>query len=343
MSTDRQNSNAQFPSDTELSTTVSTNLFLSLEKWAKRGGENYCTEGLVYLLRLMLQEHPNEAKQLIFFLTGDLIGSNEDAANDIYIDTHINAEKGGRPDIEIRYKTRIAWIEVKVDASVTEGQLKKYREELNSRTNQGRLILLWRGGDKLTEDNQPDIKRRWIELSEKLRECRCRIKSHSSKTKIILDDYLYFLGNKQMALNLVRPHIADSIQNVATLLQLIKESLIQSNCRPDQANDDNSLGYFVYKNENLIGWIGFDLREPRYLYYTTHYHKIKIDMDKARTIRVEGEMLFSEFKESKYWALCIDLDHPDCFPTQSPQEQVDWLKATLLDKCVEVAEKIIIK
>ena len=128
----------------------------------------------------------------------------------------------GRPGIEIVSGPKTATIEVNVDSKVEATQLKRYRNRLEGKPGETRLILLRGGNDKLQPDNLPDCNFRWPDLGLRLRGTSESLLGHFSKTSVLLEDYLTFLGTKQMSLEAVSISPSRSISDVATILTQLK-------------------------------------------------------------------------------------------------------------------------
>lgn len=111
--------------------TPGPNLFHRLHKWAHRQDENFLTESLAVVLEQLLVLAPAVGTRLIRDLTGGFIDLPPEDASAIEIQTQVEAA-AGRPDLEIRTSTRLAWIEVKTESELRTGQLEGYRVMLNA-------------------------------------------------------------------------------------------------------------------------------------------------------------------------------------------------------------------
>jgi hypothetical protein len=198
------------------------NLFGSLYKWAKRQDENYCTEGLIYLLRLLLAESPDRSLSVIRLLTNGLIGQAPDLPTAIQVLGQVVSNLK-RPDLQISCGKKLAWVEVKVDSPVADGQLASYHRELQGRDCESTLALLWRGGEPLPADNQPDHYVRWIEISECLKSLVVSGQPAAPRYELLAPDYLAFLESRQLAMSPISPNVAHSIQDVGSLLRIAND------------------------------------------------------------------------------------------------------------------------
>jgi len=107
------------------------NLFLTLSKYGSREAEDYLTESFVLLIKNILEHRPAVGLGLlnnICGLTGNALFDNPDL---IAVSTQVIVDQG-RPDIEIRAGTEtLAYIEIKHDAALGEGQLEYYKKKLD--------------------------------------------------------------------------------------------------------------------------------------------------------------------------------------------------------------------
>lgn len=300
-------------------------LFSSLHIWARHQDENFCTEGLIYLLRLMLKDAPTQALEIISWLTDGLIGSDT-TANSIRISGQVTSDEG-RPDIEITAPNKTAWIEVKVDSKVGSTQLQRYRRELYKKPGEVRLVLLSRSTEQLAPENRPDRSRRWIDLSVVLQKSS-RDSIVPTKASIVLEDYLEFLGTRQMKLNRIGETASRSISEVATLLSQLKLACSSAGveCRATFSKD--CMGYSLGTSP-CLGWIGFNFTDPQWLFFTTNGSK-----DEARIVpelMIECPLVGS-YVDGKHWMNLLDLVSCTDYLDAPAADQVEYLRRHLIDE-----------
>ena len=300
-------------------------LFSSLHVWARYQDENYCTEGLIYLLRLMLKEAPSQALQIIGWLTDGLIGSDT-SANSIRISGQVTSDEG-RPDIEITSPSKTAWIEVKVDSKVGLNQLERYRRDLYKKTGEVRLILLSRSTEILASENQPDISRRWLDLSTILT-VALRSMQTPTKVSILLEDYLVFLGTRQMKLNRISETAAHSISEVATILSQLELACSTAGISFRFSAKRTWLG-FSLGSSTCLGWIGFNIADPQWLFFTTENSpdEARIVLELTHQCQLPGGSV-----DGKHWTNSIDLVNCTDYLSASAADQVDYLKRHLIEE-----------
>jgi len=101
-------------------------------------------------------------------LTGGRFPNSPAALLEVQITTQDVTQKG-TPDISIEARDFLAYIEVKVDASLGHKQLSRYREALlKSGRSQTSLTLLNRYPHPLPESERPDTEIRWFHIAQQL-------------------------------------------------------------------------------------------------------------------------------------------------------------------------------
>ncbi len=121
------------------------NLFSTLEHYGHRAPENYLTESLVYLLKLLLARKPVFAAKVLSTMLGIESKFIIEKQDTIVIETQMSTPIG-TPDIVIQLDSDyIAYIEAKHDSPLGENQLERYQQHLHSLpTKQKQLVLLCR-------------------------------------------------------------------------------------------------------------------------------------------------------------------------------------------------------
>jgi len=142
-----------------------------------------------------------------------------------------------------------------------------------------------------------------------------------------------------MALNSVSPDIVRSVQDVGSLLLLIKEMLTRSSLDPKFCGKDFYLGYSLSQNGRCLGSIGINLHDPQWVFYTTDGIKINSAAAKEVVLPLSD---FHEYGKSSYWTFTVDLTEAEGLFNKSVKEQIVWLKTELLDKCLAVAQVIVL-
>ena len=120
------------------------NLFSALGQLASRQDENYLTESLVYVVKLLLSRRPAAGLAVVNSVCGSPSNSLFTDPKQVLISTQVSTEEG-RPDIEVQAADAQVYIEVKHDSPLGLGQLESYLTELQKMDEkQTRLVLLTR-------------------------------------------------------------------------------------------------------------------------------------------------------------------------------------------------------
>jgi hypothetical protein len=201
------------------------NLLLSLHKWSRRQNENFHTEAFVHLLRHLLKYDSKFAVNLLRRLTGELLDLKPEDAHLVTLTTQIEISTG-KPDIEIKTKDHLIYIEVKVEAGLGDRQLKRYRIDLQKKSafKSKSLILLTRYPFVFKEDDEkPDLIIYWYEIAEWLEsELKEGVVEHSSGSYVI-GQFLEFLQARGMTIEQVGQELIskDFIQGLQSLNNLM--------------------------------------------------------------------------------------------------------------------------
>lgn len=122
---------------------MTPNVFSSLARYSGYAEENYLTETLVFVVKLLLEREP----PLGLELTNLLACQDEPwftSASSVQITTQVSTE-AGTPDIELRQDGVLIYVEVKHDAPLGLDQLERYKQQLDASQIEKRdLVLLSR-------------------------------------------------------------------------------------------------------------------------------------------------------------------------------------------------------
>jgi len=131
---------------------MASNLFSSLAKYASLQEENFLSESLVLLLRIILEREKEHGLDLLSNLCGVKKKEWFCKPLDIELSTQFSIQEG-RPDIVIRDGNKsIVFIEVKHDSGLGDVQLERYSDHLtNSPILNKRLVLLTRSKSSIQE------------------------------------------------------------------------------------------------------------------------------------------------------------------------------------------------
>jgi hypothetical protein len=308
-------------------------LFASLHRWARGQDENFCTEGLIHLLRRYLEESPVKAMVIVRYLTSGLIGGSGERPETVTIHGQVVSD-GKRPDIEIACGSALAWVEVKVDAPVGKNQLQNYKTIIPQRSSRYVVNLLWRGGEPLGDQNSPDNYLLWMDLAELLRRVASELNGLSAR--ILTEDYLRFLRLRSLAMSPVSSSIVKSLVDVESLIRLVQETTGRKSIA---WTSDHFLGCPVKVADVRVGWLGFNFTDPQWLFFTTDGHdpNRQVNLNAARELAEQniGGVI------GKHWCLSVDLAEEKDFYLGDASAQVKWLRERLLVPATQHAARVL--
>ena len=93
------------------------NLLTALHRWAWRQDENFLTSALTHLLRYLLKNEAEIGIQLLSNLTSGRICVDVGDTGEVDVSMQVTTSLG-RPDIQIRTREHLAFIEAKVESGL---------------------------------------------------------------------------------------------------------------------------------------------------------------------------------------------------------------------------------
>ena len=239
------------------------NIFASLARYNSATNENYLTESLVFLVRLLNERDPEVGLAFTNFLcgAGKLLFNQSDTFS---VSTQYSTE-AGFPDIAFISENALVFIEVKHDSPLGYQQLERYKTVLDKtgRAN-AHLRLLTRSrysaiGTTLSPDQYSRLY--WHEI-------------HKWLSQHVLDDpvceyfkssFMEFLEEKQMSLKQISPEYAPGIQALIDLTNMIQ--VAANDCLPGikliKTGGWHWRGFYLPGNY----WIGVRFHEPQLLLF----------------------------------------------------------------------------
>ncbi len=227
----------------------SANIFKTLSKYGSREEEDYLTESFVLLLKMLLERKPYTGLGFINNICG-LTGNEQFKKTELLtISTQVVIDNG-RPDIEIRYgSTILAYIEIKHDASLGEGQLEYYRKKLDETDYENTtLILLTRSlatsqETTLLENEYHHIC--WYHVHGWL--SKIRAEGTEKICDYFIEEFLRFLEGKQMSLERIGWEYINGVPSMVALGNLLEVAILE-------ASPNVKL-----KRTGGSSWLGFNL------------------------------------------------------------------------------------
>jgi len=287
------------------------NLLLSLHKWSRRQNENFHTEALVHLLRHVLKHDSKVAVNLLRRLTGGLLKLKPEDANLVRISTWVKTSTG-KPDIEIKTKDHLIYIEVKVEAGLGDRQLERYRIDLQKKSafKSKSLILLTRYPFVFKEDDEkPDLIIYWYEIAEWL-EWELKEGGEHPSSSYVIEQFLEFLQARGMTIEQVGQELIskdfiqgfqslNSLMNILNHILTLKKFSSKLDCLQNDAIG-YSLGYSFKVNSGFC-WIGILFDKPYKLCFETTG-----DLNLAAYTKIDFGYLWIEGKDL-FWINELDL------------------------------------
>lgn len=229
------------------------NLFTCLSTSRSAIDENYLTEALVFVLRLLLERAPVDGIRIVNEFTGspgDYLFSDPSS---VRIRTQVKTDEG-TPDIEISEGDGIlAYVEVKHDSPLGTEQLKRYRDQIDaSGAAATQLVLLARSRTTaLTSSLDPQVFacRTWYDVYNLL----SAIQTDDEVSRYMTEHLMGFLEEKRMSMKRVGWTLEDGVPALLNLVDMIQAAI--EAVRP-QPNLKRSGGW---------SWRGFFLDEEYFV------------------------------------------------------------------------------
>ena len=195
---------------------MSLNIFSSLSKYSS-ADENYLTEALVFLTRLLLDRNPPLGLSLVNLLCDSSGGACFSDPGSVNISTQVTVEQG-RPDIEISDGAGIlVYVEVKHNSPLGVEQLERYRAELSrSEIPNTLLTLLTRSRSASLGTTLPPTAYHhvcWYEIYNRL----SKADTGDDVIDYLIGSFLSFLEEKNMSMEKVG---WEYIEGVPAMLRL---------------------------------------------------------------------------------------------------------------------------
>ena len=315
------------------------NLLSALNKWARQQDENFFTDAFAHLLRHLCEHEWEVAARVLANLTADEVWLSVLPDERVTISTQVTT-KTGRPDLEVRTRNRLAYIEVKVEWDVEETQMPRYREALMaSGVEHTRLVLLTRDPQDLADDeHQPDVLCRWYQIAEWLESEGKWLESEVDAGRVrddvsvfLIRQFVGFLKARNMTMDRIGSELAPGLHSLRSLLLMIEDILVSQRLKYIKCYGWDYVGFYL---DNKKFFLGVEFNWPGVLEYSTEELEVRAD---AATIVGFGE---TEKYDGAPGAICwyheLDLAAEE-FVTLSRDEQRRRL-AEFLDKCRSATE-----
>lgn len=239
------------------------NIFSTINRYVVRQTENFLTEGLAYVLDILISREPEAGKGLIKQISGfDLV---IDPAL-LGITTQEDVEIG-RPDLVISQSTDfVLFIEIKHDSPLGNRQLERYYEKLSPRNSKYKqLILITRSKHSLTQTqlNRGSFRHVcWYQISGWLSE----LKIQDEISKFTVQQFLKFLEEKSMSSEKVEWDYIRGIPALVHLSNMLETALHEAFPEEDLRRSAGWAEFGFYFGKNKDGWPGIQYLEHLTVY-----------------------------------------------------------------------------
>lgn len=315
--------------------TPGPNLFHRLHKWAHRQDENFLTEALAVVLEQLLVLAPAVGTRLIANLTGGFVSVAPEDASAVELHTQVEASTG-RPDLEVRSRRKIAWIEVKAESELRKGQLEGYRYLLNQMgTVETKLVLLTQFRPKYEPgDERPDTQLRWFEITDWFEAAQESADEIGEVPGFLVRQYRDFLEVRGMKLAHVGKFLPEGLRAWGSLLNMLQEAAAACQISTTLSTDWDSVGVRL---DGQKYWVGMNYSEPEKLWFGT---RTRIDPEAAGKLG-EGEVEDDASIPGGYrWWRGAELEsEPVHFFARSKIGQMEWLE-DFIRECLTQARSI---
>ena len=203
---------------------TSSNLLVTLSKWASGQQENFLSDAFVHLLNLLAQEVPTAFSMVMEEMTHGIIKPTPETATEFVISSQI-ATSAGTPDIEIRGPNTYALIEVKDESPVDVEQIDRYTRLIKQNDADTKcLVLLTRYQAPLLGNSYLLNTVRWTQVTESLIVVKDTF-NLDPISRQILQQFLEFLEAKGMSTNRAGWEMVSGIQQFQNFKVLLKQAM----------------------------------------------------------------------------------------------------------------------
>ncbi len=178
----------------------STNLLVSLSKWASGQQENFLSDAFVHLMNLLAQDSPEAFAEIIGQMTDGILRPTDESAQDFALVSQVDTSEG-TPDIEIDGPNAYALVEVKDESPVDIGQVERYLTLVERNQCRSKCLILLTKYQPPLLPGSPLLKSvRWTQITEWLRDAEKRF-DFDETSIYTLRQFIGFLEAKGMSVN----------------------------------------------------------------------------------------------------------------------------------------------
>ena len=203
---------------------TSSNLLVSLSKWASGQQENFLSDAFVHLLNILAQEVPDAFVLVLEQLTMGAIKPIPETASDFIVTSQVSTSEG-MPDIEINGPNSYALIEVKDGSPVNVEQIERYSRLVENNDAESKcLVLLTRHHPPILDGFYSLKTIKWTQVTEWLSESM-ETCSFDRTSLYVVEQFLGFLEVKGMSVKKAGWEMVSGIQQFKNFKVLLNQAL----------------------------------------------------------------------------------------------------------------------
>ena len=274
------------------------------------------------MLQRLLDHEPQAAARFLNRLTSGAVNLRLEEMPDVRLRTQVTT-KLGRPDVEIRTKRHLIFLEAKVESELGQRQLERYRSDLKeSGVPATFLILLTRypvALEDLTE--KPDNSVRWHELAGWL---AAELKDDSLQDAVsrhVVEQFIGYLSARGMTMEQVGHEMITGLRAMGNFIAMLGEAATAVNQR--SVKPGRSAEWTGFWLERKQYWIGFRYDDPHILILEAHRTAIN---QEAIAALGTGEAI-EESPGVWIWQNWVDLESEEAdFFSRTRNDQLQFLE-----------------
>jgi hypothetical protein len=298
------------------------NLLVRLRRWVHRQDENFTTEAFAHVLQRLLDHESEAAARFLKHLTGGVVDLQPEEVLEVHLRTQITTA-AGRPDVEIRTKRHLVYLEAKVESGLGHRQLERYRGDLlKSGFPITALVLLTRYPvvlDKLGEN--PDHCVRWHGLADWLAMELVGGSLRDPVSRYVIEQFIGFLSKRGMKMEEVGWEMVRGVHAMCNFLAMLAEAAAAATQCP--VKPTRSAEFVGFNLEAKKYWIGLKLDEPEYLFLEAYFTPI----DQEKLLALGRGEVEEESPGVWRWVDWIDLQSEEAhFFSRSRASQLQFLE-----------------
>lgn len=234
-------------------------LFSSLFRWAHRQGENFATDGFVFVVNELVRREPDVARSFLRWLCFGNEAATALSGDLPQLGTQRRSEEG-TPDIFLQTSELFVLIEVKKGSDLHPGQLRQYHDLIARQTAPTkRLILLTAHDATFDRGEAPALWWRWADVEAWLG----RKAFSDPVAQFLVGQFLDFLRRQVMTIERVDWEYVEGVKALYRLTTMLGKALEQAGVPPSRNSFAwDSRGHYIKSGQF---WTGIYMDRPELL------------------------------------------------------------------------------